>query len=53
MLTKNINDWIFKNSGQSNDGLADIVGVYFGVSVQVLEKCPSAKCIQSAGPTLP
>jgi hypothetical protein len=53
MLTKSIKDWIFKNSDQSNDGLADTVGVYFGVLVQVLEKCPHAKCIHSASPTLP
>lgn len=30
MLTKSIKDWIFKNSDQSNDGLADTVGVYLG-----------------------
>jgi len=53
MLTKSIMDWVFKNSDQSNDGLADIVCVYFGVLVGVFEKCPRAKCIHSASPTLP
>jgi hypothetical protein len=53
MLTNSIKDWVFKNSDQRNDGLADIVGVYFGVLVEVLEKCPRAKCIHSASPTLP
>jgi len=53
MLTKSKMDWVFKKSDQSNDGLADIVDVYFGVLVEVFEKCPHGKCIHSATPTLP
>ena len=53
MLKKSIKDWVFKNSDQSNDGLADIVGVYFAVLIEVLEKCPRTKCIHSASPTSP
>jgi len=53
MLTKSTKDWVFKNSDQSNDCLAATVGVYFGVLVEVLEKCPHAKCIHSASPTSP
>jgi hypothetical protein len=52
MLTYSIKDWVFNNSDQSNYGLADKVHVYFGVLVDVLEKCPCAKCIHSASPTL-
>jgi hypothetical protein len=44
MLTQGTKDWVFKYSGQSYDGLADMAGVYFGVLVEVLEKCPYAKC---------